>query len=207
MLAMTSASEQSGRDGVSATAVRLVVTKIADGLATYDETYVEPVVQRVDPSAPLMQAGKTYTTLWGTGSRPAVPVVGSNVTVPAMVEPFFAGPGETRFVLFTLPSAGTAQPGWQDPGVEVPGLTSHFDSDGSGMHATDTLDYVVVLSGQISLELDEGVQVHLAAGDCVVQRGTRHAWRNTSGSPATLVGIILGADRVDDVPATPGHES
>ena len=47
-----------------------------------------------------------------------------------------------------------------------------------GMHTTATIDFEVVLDGEIWLELDDGVEVHLRAGDTVVQNGTRHAWRN-----------------------------
>ena len=64
------------------------------------------------------------------------------------------------------------------------------------MHTTDTVDIVLVLSGEITLELDDGVQVHLQAGDTVVQNGTRHAWRNTSAEPCTLAGAQIGAVRV-----------
>jgi mannose-6-phosphate isomerase-like protein (cupin superfamily) len=46
-----------------------------------------------------------------------------------------------------------------------------------GMHKTNTVDYVVVLSGEIYAVMDEG-EVLLKAGDCLIQRGTSHAWSN-----------------------------
>jgi mannose-6-phosphate isomerase-like protein (cupin superfamily) len=61
-----------------------------------------------------------------------------------------------------------------------------------GFHTTRTLDYVMVLEGEISLELDTG-EVLLAPGDCVVQRGTRHAWRNRSGRPVRMMAVMLSA--------------
>jgi mannose-6-phosphate isomerase-like protein (cupin superfamily) len=59
-----------------------------------------------------------------------------------------------------------------------------------GFHTTQTVDYVMVLEGEISLELDTG-EVALRPGDCVVQRGTRHAWRNRSGKPVKMMAVML----------------
>ena len=52
------------------------------------------------------------------------------------------------------------------------------------MHTTDTVDIDVVISGEVDLELDDGSEVHLRPGDCVIQNGTRHAWRNRTSEPA-----------------------
>ena len=54
------------------------------------------------------------------------------------------------------------------------------------MHTTDTVDFDVVVSGEIWLELDDGAEVKLEAGDCVVQNGTRHSWHNRSSEPCVL---------------------
>lgn len=62
------------------------------------------------------------------------------------------------------------------------------------MHTTATLDFEVVLEGEVWLELDDGVEVHLRAGDTVVQNGTRHAWRNKGTVPARLAIFIVGAE-------------
>ena len=53
-----------------------------------------------------------------------------------------------------------------------------MEPDAPGMHTTATIDFEVVLEGEVWLELDDGEEVHLRVGDCVVQNGTRHAWRN-----------------------------
>jgi quercetin dioxygenase-like cupin family protein len=52
-----------------------------------------------------------------------------------------------------------------------------------------------VVSGEVWLELDDGEAVHLHAGECVVQNGTRHAWHNRSSEPAVLFVTLLGAAR------------
>jgi len=60
------------------------------------------------------------------------------------------------------------------------------------MHQTDTLDYIVILSGEICLIVDEG-ETLLQAGDIVVQRGTNHAWSNRSELPCIQLAILLDA--------------
>ena len=59
------------------------------------------------------------------------------------------------------------------------------------MHRTETVDYAVVLEGEITLILDEGDDIKLSAGDVVIQRGTRHAWANRSGRPARMAFILI----------------
>ncbi len=61
-----------------------------------------------------------------------------------------------------------------------------------GMHRTHTLDYCVVLSGEIYAVLDEG-EVLLRAGDCLVQRGTNHAWSNRSEEPCVIAFVLVAA--------------
>lgn len=66
------------------------------------------------------------------------------------------------------------------------------------MHRTDSLDYAIILTGEVNLELDDA-SIHLKAGDVVVQRGTIHNWRN-DGKEVCLIGIVLIASK----PATAG---
>jgi mannose-6-phosphate isomerase-like protein (cupin superfamily) len=63
-------------------------------------------------------------------------------------------------------------------------------SDSDGYHKTKTVDYVYVLDGDITLELEDG-SVDLHPGDCVVQRATNHAWRNASETPVRLLTVML----------------
>jgi quercetin dioxygenase-like cupin family protein len=60
-------------------------------------------------------------------------------------------------------------------------------------HRTDSLDYGILLSGQLDMELDDGVVVHLKAGDVVVQRGTIHNWANNSTEPAVMAFVLIAA--------------
>jgi mannose-6-phosphate isomerase-like protein (cupin superfamily) len=61
-----------------------------------------------------------------------------------------------------------------------------------GMHKTHTIDYVVLLSGEVTLLLNEG-QVDLKPFDVVVQRGTDHAWVNKGKEPAVLAAVLIDA--------------
>ncbi|HEX4042278.1 MAG TPA: cupin domain-containing protein [Xanthobacteraceae bacterium] len=62
----------------------------------------------------------------------------------------------------------------------------------SEMHRTETIDYIVVLSGEIDMDMDRS-SVKLRAGDVMVQRGTNHAWVNRSAAPARLAIVLLDA--------------
>jgi quercetin dioxygenase-like cupin family protein len=62
----------------------------------------------------------------------------------------------------------------------------------SELHRTETLDYAIVLDGEIEMPLDEEV-VQLRAGDIVVQRGTNHAWRNRGNVPARVAFVLIDA--------------
>jgi mannose-6-phosphate isomerase-like protein (cupin superfamily) len=60
------------------------------------------------------------------------------------------------------------------------------------MHRTDSIDYAVIMSGEIDMELDDST-VHLKAGDVLVQRGTIHNWVNRGTQPCTIAFILVAA--------------
>ncbi|MGB9044225.1 MAG: cupin domain-containing protein [Pseudolabrys sp.] len=62
-------------------------------------------------------------------------------------------------------------------------------------HRTDSIDYAVVMSGEIDMELDVG-QVHLKAGDVLVQRGTIHNWVNKGTEPCVIAFTLVSAKSV-----------
>lgn len=63
-------------------------------------------------------------------------------------------------------------------------------------HRTDSIDYAVVVSGEIDMEFDDAV-VHLKAGDVLVQRGTIHNWVNRGTQPCVMAFILIDAKPVD----------
>ncbi len=115
--------------------------------------------------------------LWNTHSTPADIGVGDAIEDPGSethVTP--PPPGGTRFVIIDYPPGNSGT-----------------------MHRTETLDYVIVLSGAIEMEMDDST-VRLQAGDTLIQRGTNHAWYNR-GSENARVAFVL----VDAEPLAIGH--
>ena len=64
------------------------------------------------------------------------------------------------------------------------------------VHCTDSIDYAVVLSGEVDMELEKGNEVHLRAGDVLVQRGTVHCWINRGDAPCTIAFVLIDAKPV-----------
>ena len=65
------------------------------------------------------------------------------------------------------------------------------------MHRTDSIDYLVVMKGEIDMELDDGDEVHLKAGDVMVQRGTIHNWINRGTETCVIAVILIHANPVE----------
>jgi hypothetical protein len=63
-----------------------------------------------------------------------------------------------------------------------------------GMHRTRSIDYAIVMDGEIDMLLDE-TEVHLKAGDVLVQQGTNHAWVNRGDKPCVVAFILIDAER------------
>lgn len=60
------------------------------------------------------------------------------------------------------------------------------------MHFTNSIDYLVVIEGEMHMVMEEG-EVLIPTGSCVVQRGTKHAWVNRSGKPCVIAAILVDA--------------
>jgi len=144
--------------------------------------------------------GMATSLVWATRAIPEVPHDGSDLaaTMPVFVPP----PGESRLAIVTMPPEKAAAGHTPDPAAmaqefeqQLPGFLQAFEPDNPGMHTTDTVDYGIVLEGEVWLEVDDGRQVLLKPHDIVVQNGTRHAWRNRSDKPATVAFVLIGAAR------------
>jgi quercetin dioxygenase-like cupin family protein len=64
------------------------------------------------------------------------------------------------------------------------------------VHRTESLDYAVVISGEIDMELEQGEEVHLKAGDVLVQRGTIHNWIVRGTEPCVMAFVLTGAKQL-----------
>jgi hypothetical protein len=144
--------------------------------------------------------GMSSALLWATEATPRVPHDGTD---PITEKTLYVPPvGETRLMLVTFPPDTVMMSSSFDPAAagqeymeHMPELAKTFELDNPGMHTTDTVDYGIVLDGEVWLELDDGKQVHLRPHDVVVQNGTRHAWRNKSDRPVKMAFVLIGARR------------
>jgi len=153
--------------------------------------------ERVAPVSPAVLAGSEFHELWGGDTVPHFPDDG----LPPPQKTYFAPVGGFRFKMFSLPPVGEALPEDLDIGAALselqtllPGLTDYMEADDPGMHTTATIDFEVVLAGEVVLELDDGATVHLRPGDTVVQNGTRHRWSNPGTEMARLAVFMVGAE-------------
>lgn len=98
------------------------------------------------------------------------------------------GVGGARIAVMTLPPSEqdweTTLADLQRPGAAI-----------AGLHATNTVDIGVVLSGRVAVVGTDGVAEVLEPGDLHVQYGAPHAWRNAGTEPATLAAVMLGVAR------------
>lgn len=158
----------------------------------------------VRPETTELDPGARYWLVWGTND--GVPRIEGDAG--AVLKPFFPGVGGTRFVVVSFPPpGGAASPASSTPAElealradadeKFPGLFEAHDRDpgDDGFHTTETIDYAFVVEGSLVLELDDGRVESLSPGSCVVQRGTRHAWRNVGTGTALVVFVIVGASR------------
>lgn len=70
---------------------------------------------------------------------------------------------------------------------------AHTDPRRATMHRTRSIDYAVVISGEIDMLLDDS-EVHLKAGDALVQRGTNHAWVNRGKESCRIAFVLIDAE-------------
>ncbi len=137
-------------------------------------------------------------TIWGADGPPTLPNDGSM----APFANYFPPLGGFRFTVVTFAPESSTKLTYVDPEavrseLETiwPGLVATQDPDNPRMHASATTDFIYVIAGDISLELGDGQEVHLSAGDTLIQNGTRHAWHNKSKMPCRMVVCLVGANQ------------
>lgn len=146
--------------------------------------------------------GTVFWEIYATDDLPALS--GREPDPIPSLQNFTPGPHGSRFRLVQF-APGPPEESEIDPAAldmmkkevleRIPGLGETLEWDNFPMHTTDTLDYGVVIRGEIILELDDGKSVHLRQGDCVVQNGTRHRWNNPLAEPCLMAFVMLGGQR------------
>lgn len=145
--------------------------------------------------------GFVTSLLWETSPDAVVPAANEDPTVAA--RSWVPPKGGTNLMFVTFPPDAVMMSSDFDPAAAdaeymqvLPGLAETFEKENPGKHTTDTIDYVVLIDGELHLELDDGATKQLAPRDVVIQNGTRHAWRNKSDKSATMLVVLVGAKRV-----------
>jgi len=136
------------------------------------------------------------TNLWVTDRSPASNAGSADAAArPVVLEPPANG---TIFRVVEFPPEKGGGPFDRDAAFAAMGADHAMDRDASrhpGMHKTSTVDYAIVLSGEIYALMDEG-ETLMKAGDTLVQRGTNHAWSNRSAAPCLVAFILVNAKPV-----------
>jgi uncharacterized cupin superfamily protein len=140
------------------------------------------------PHAIDIPDGPAVADLWSLDAAPDTPDAGFEPEGGFPIEP---APGGIwwRFIRIPLPDQSLPR----EEQFLHPGNDPMFSAERRGMHATATLDFAVILAGEIELEVEDGC-VRLGAGDCVVQRGTQHRWRVVGDGPCTYAVALFGLD-------------
>jgi mannose-6-phosphate isomerase-like protein (cupin superfamily) len=151
----------------------------------------------VDPLTVMLAPGSEFHPMWGADTPPALPQDGTKPATAA----WFPPAGGFRFTLLTIPpDSQAAMPAdlsaaLAEAAEKLPGMLEAVDTEHPHMHTTDTVDFVVILSGRLWLEVDHSQEVELGRGDSLVQNGTRHAWHNRGSEPCEMIAATIGARR------------
>jgi quercetin dioxygenase-like cupin family protein len=107
----------------------------------------------------------------------------ANLWINERLPPVLDGPDPAKASFPMLPSNGGAVFRILEL---APGTAPH-------MHKTSTIDYIVVLAGELTMLLDDGAQVTMKPHDTMIQRATVHGWANRGGAPARFATVVIDA--------------
>jgi mannose-6-phosphate isomerase-like protein (cupin superfamily) len=152
---------------------------------------------------PIMdQPNFAVTDFWKTAETPADNGAGTAqdpCRVPVQVAPPSGG-SVFRVVQFPPDKDWAAKAAAMGGSVAIDETAKAAHAGGpvrhAHMHRTRSLDYAIVLSGEIWAVMDEG-ETKLAAGDVLIQRGTNHAWANRSNAPCLVAFVLIDALPLD----------
>ena len=177
--------------------VRRVVTGMESGKSVFLEDGPAPV--RQSPTRP----GQYSSVVWATGRLPvAVDDPDQSTQVRGILPPAGGSllrmidyPPEPREPAERERALAEIRARIREAGVEPePGQRRRPDSPHPGMHETDTIDYAIVISGEIYAMMEKGEKL-LRAGDVLIQRGTLHAWSNRSDAYCRVAFVLVEARR------------
>ncbi len=138
----------------------------------HDRAYTAKVlIDGAATNAKYPSPGAVSTLIWCTDQTPPPMPIGENVEdMGARIVGTPPPAGGTRFAIIDYPPGNVPR-----------------------MHRTETIDYVIVLEGEIDMDMDDST-VRLRPGDVMVQRGTNHAWANRGTQRARLAFVLVDAE-------------
>jgi hypothetical protein len=155
------------------------------------------------------ESGTTFHELWSTSAAPA-PIDRASGEPPEPGIALLPPANGTRIrILDVPPDDGTLA------ALPREAVRALFEAIGAGhalaedpphplMHRTETIDYGIMLEGELVLILDEGETI-VRAGDVIVQRGTSHAWANRSGASARIAFVLIDGRFEEDLADGPAR--
>ena len=171
---------------------RIVTGHDEQGLSCVSEDRIAPSVH-TNPK----RVGYCLTQLWMTDESPAQVNNGPDPSSrPLKLEPPKGGT-VVRIIEFgpegdwikKIDSADT-KVAWGALGTDTAGTNTSGQAKHPFMHRTESVDYALVLEGEITLVLDKE-EVLMKTGDFLVERGTNHAWANRSGKPCRMLFVLI----------------
>jgi quercetin dioxygenase-like cupin family protein len=136
------------------------------------------------PTSVEFETGATFHEIWCTAETPAR--IAAAESAEPTARPLQVPPDKRGTIVHLID---------MPPGVGAP------------MHRTQTIDYGVVLEGEVDLELDDGSVIRMTTGDIVVQRGTAHAWYNRSSQTARMCFVLIDGEFTPELRSTLGEEA
>jgi mannose-6-phosphate isomerase-like protein (cupin superfamily) len=170
-------------------------------LVGLDDSGRSTIISDADVETRLATPAFTRNVIWGADVVPTPVMADNAMTDAATIPPPPAGyycdvstfPPDSEWDYEGGYDAALAQAGVGEADANG-GASEHDASAMPGMHQTDTIDIVTVISGEIWAVVETG-ETLVRAGDTVVQRGTWHAWRNRSQAPCTVMAVHISVVR------------
>ena len=176
---------------------RVVTGHDAQGQSIITSDAVTPHVM------PIMdQPNFAVTDFWKTFATPAdngAATAGDPCALPIQVAPPVSG-SVFRVVQFPPDKEWAAKAAAMGGSVAIDETAKAAPTGGpvrhAHMHRTRSIDYAIVLSGEIWAVMDDG-ETKMTAGDVLIQRGTNHAWANRSNAPCVVAFVLIDAKQLD----------
>lgn len=170
---------------------RVVTGHDAEGRAIVIEDGALPTVVEI-----AAIPGTVFHEVWATAATPAPIDNGADPTLAPLALPPPGNGTRIRFVDLPPDTAEFLRTGADQMADAFSQIgdrgasTVQTDSPHPLMHRTETIDYGVVIEGEVTLILDQG-EVQLRPGSVVIQRGTNHAWANRSDKPSRMLFVLV----------------